>query len=91
MQSTLHPILRTKRHIIAKVIKTKFVVGTVGDVAVVSDLSFGAVGAEVVDTADAELEEFYQRADLLGIPAGEAIVDRADVDALAAESVEVSG
>ncbi len=86
----LDAIVDAELHVVAQVIEAEFVVGAVGDVGVVGVLAFLVVQI-VDDDADAKAEEFVEAAHPFGVAAGEVVVDGDDVDALAAEGVEVAG
>ena len=75
-------------HVVAQVVEAVFVVGAVGDVGSVG-LGALVVVEAVDDHADAEAEEAVDLAHPLGVAAGEVVVDRHDVHALAGERVEI--
>ena len=79
-----------KLHVVAQVVEAELVVGAVGDVGGVGFAALFVV--EVVhDDADAESEEVVELAHPLGVALGEVVVDGNDVDAAAAERVEIDG
>ena len=77
-------------HVVAQVVEAELVVRPVRDVGRVGHLALAVVHA-VLDDADREAEEPVEPAHPLGVPLGEVVVDRHDVNAVAGESVEVRG
>ena len=75
-------------HIVAQVIEPELVVGTVGDVRIVSvaPLLVGKIGD---DHADSQPEEAVDLAHPAGVAAGEVVIHGDDVDALPLERIEV--
>ncbi|MGY2930905.1 hypothetical protein ACVWZ6_000507 [Bradyrhizobium sp. GM6.1] len=84
LDHVLEPVL----HVVAQIVEAVFVVGAVGDVAGIGRLALGIVEA-VHDHAGGQAEEAVDLAHPGGVAAGEVVVDRDDVDALAGERVEV--
>ena len=84
----LHVVREVELHVVAQVVEAELVVGAVGDVARVGDLAFLVVQV-VLDDADRHAEEAVDAAHPLRVAAGQVVVDRDDVDALALERVEV--
>ena len=77
-------------HVVAQVVEAQLVVGAVGDVAVVGDLAL--LVAEIMhDDADGEAEELVDPAHPFGVAAGEVVVHRHDMHALAGQRVEIDG
>ena len=84
----LHAILDAELHVVAEVVEAELVVRPVSDVGVVGFLALFVV--EVVDDdADLEAEELIEPPHPLRVAAGQVVVDRDHVDALAFESVQV--
>ena len=77
-------------HVVAQVVKAKFVVGAVGDVAAVRRLFF-VLRHPGDDDAGAEAEEAVEFAQLFAVAAGKVVVDGDDVHAFAGQGVEVHG
>ena len=77
-------------HVVAQVVEPELVVGAVGDVATVGDLSFLIVQV-VLDDADRHAEETVDFAHPLGVAPRQIVVDGDDVDAFAFEGIEVRG
>ncbi len=75
-------------HVVAQVVEAELVVGPVGDVGGVGGLALG-VDEVVLDDADREAEEAVDAPHPLGVAAGQVVVDRDDVDALAGQRVQV--
>ena len=80
----LHPVL----HVVAQIVEAEFVVGAVGDVAVVGLLALLVVEA-VHDDAGGQAEEAVDLAHPFGVALGEVVVDGHDVHAAAGNGVEV--
>ena len=75
-------------HVVAQVVEAELVVRAVGDVAGVGRLPL--VGRHVaLDRADREPQRHVERAHPLHVAAGQVVVDRDDVDALALQGVQV--
>ena len=86
--TALHVVREVELHVVAQVVEPELVVRAVGDVAAVGDLAFLVVQV-VLDDADRHPEEAVDAAHPLRVAAGQVVVDRDDVDALALERVEV--
>ena len=76
-------------HIVAKVVEAVFVVGAVGDVGLVGLAALVVVEA-VDDDADGQAEEIVDLAHPFGVAAGQVVVDGDDMNALAAQGVEIN-
>ena len=77
-------------HVVAQVVEAEFVVGAVGDVAVVGDLPLLIVEI-VLDDADRQAEEAVDAAHPFRVAAGQVVVHGDDVNAFAVERVEIGG
>ena len=86
--TALHVVREVELHVVAQVVEAELVVGAVGDVARVGDLAFLVVEV-VLDHADRHPEEAVDTAHPLRVAAGEVVVDRDNVDALALERVQI--
>ena len=75
-------------HVVAQIVEAVLVVGAVGDVARIGCSALRVVEA-VHDDADREAEETVDLAHPFGVAAGEVVVDRDDVHALAGKRVEI--
>ena len=84
----LHELLRAHGHVVAQVVKAKFVVRAERHVALVRLTTRLAVGLVLVDAVDGQAVEFVERAHPLGVATREVVVDRHHVDATACEGVE---
>ena len=84
----LHVVRELELHVVAKVVESEFVVGAVGDVRRVGHLAFRVVQV-VLDHADRHAQKAVDPPHPLGVAAGQVVVDRDDVHALAFESVEI--
>ena len=86
LDHVLEPVL----HVVAQIVEAEFVVGAVGDVAVIGRLALLVVEA-VHDHADGQAEELVDLAHPFGVALGEIVVDGDDMDARAGERVEIDG
>ena len=86
--ASLHVLREVELHVVAEVVEAELVVRAVGDVAGVGDLPFLVVQV-VLDDADRHPEEAVDAAHPFGVAAGEVVVDRDDVNALAFERVQI--
>ena len=81
-------VLEPELHVVAQIVEAELVVGAVGDVAEIGLLALHVV--EVVDdAADRQAEKLVDLAHPFGVAAGQVIVDRDDVHALAGQRVEI--
>ena len=87
----LHLVGQRGGHVVAQVVEAELVVGAVGDVGRRSwrRFSAGLLLEAGDDQADVEPEPVVDPAHPLGVEAGQVVVDRDEVHALAAEPVEV--
>ena len=88
--AALNHLVQLVFHVVAEVVEAEFVVGAVGDVGGIGLRPLGVVEA-VDDHADRQAEEIVDPAHVLGIAAGEIIVDGDDMDAVAGQRVEIAG
>ncbi len=86
--AALDHVLQPVFHVVAQIVEAEFVVGAVGDVAVIGLLALPVV-EPVDDDADAEAEELVDLAHPFGVAAGEVIVDGDDMHAAPGQRVEV--
>ena len=85
---TLHSVFQSKREVVAEVIETEFVVGTVSDIATVGGaLLFGAL--RVANDTDRQTEKTIDRPHPLGVTLREIFVDGDDVYALSGQRIQV--
>ena len=90
VMAALHHRREVELHVVAQVVEAEFVVGAVGDVAVVGDLALLIVEV-VLNDADRHAEEAVDAAHPFRVAAREVIVHGDDVNALAVERVEIRG
>ena len=90
VQLSLALILLDRLHVVAEVVEAELVVGAVGDVAAVDLLPLGRLHLRL-DRPHGHAQATEERAHPLGVAAGQVVVDRDDVDALAFERVEIGG
>ncbi len=86
--AALHHVLQPVLHVVAQIVEAVLVVGAVSDVAGIGGLALLVVEA-VHDHADRHAEETVDLPHPLGVAAGEVVVDRDHMHALAGERVEV--
>ncbi len=86
--AALNQFFGAQRHVVAQVVEAELVVGSVGDVGGVGDPPLGRRHLRQ-DDADVEAEEAVHPAHPLGVTAGQVVVDRHDVDAVARQRVQV--
>ena len=79
-----------RTHVVAQVVETELVVRAVGDVAGVGLLPLLHLHVRL-DRADGQAQPHVQRRHPLHVAAGQVVVDRHDVDALAFQRVEIGG
>jgi hypothetical protein len=84
----LHHLRALVLHVVAQVVEAEFVVGRVGDVAVIGGLALFVIDS-VHDHADGQAEEIVQLAHPLGVALGQIVVDGHDMDAAAGERVQI--
>ena len=89
VQLSLHTVGRLVHHVVAQIVKPVLVVGAVGDVGVVGRLLFFPRHVGQID-ADAQSQEVVQLAHPAGIAAGQVIIDRHHMHALASQRIEVN-
>ena len=88
--AVLDLLLQRRGHVVAQVVEAELGVRAVRDVGRVGGALL-LVGLHVLQDADGEAERVVERAHPLRVAAGEVVVDRDDVDALAGERVEGDG
>ena len=87
----LHHMVEVAGHVVAQVVEAELGVGAVGDVAVVGVLLVLPLRDLGRHPAHREAEELVDLAHPGGVAAGQVVVDRDDVDAIALEGVQVHG
>ena len=86
--ASLDAVLQRVGHVVAQVVEAELVVGAIGDVGGVGDAPL--VGSHLrEDHADVQPQEAVHPAHPLAVAFGQVVVDGDDVDALAADAVEV--
>ena len=76
-------------HVVAQIVEAELVVRAVGDVAGIGLLPLGRVHV-ALDRADRQAQPHVERAHPFHVAAGQVVVHRDDVDALAFQGVEIS-
>ena len=84
----LNQLVQRVRHVVAQVVEAVFVVGSVGDVGAVGGATLVG-GQPGQDHPDVQTEESVHATHPLAVTFGQVIVDRDDVDTLAAQRIEV--
>ena len=87
----LHQLADVAGHVVTQVVETEFIVGTVGDVSVVSAATVVGVGLVLVDAIHGEAEEFVEQTHPLGVTFGQVVVDGDHVDAFSRQCVQIDG
>ncbi len=85
----MNDVFNVGGHVVAEVVETEFVVGSVGDVAGVGGLFVGWALA-VRDDSDSEAHKFKKSAHPFGITSSEVIIDRYYEYSFASKGIEVS-
>ncbi len=88
VQAPLHPLLGCEHHVVAQVVEAELVVGAVGDVGAVGGL-FLLAGLLGQDDAHRHAHEAVNLAHPFRVPAGQVVVHRHHVHALAGQGVQV--
>ena len=89
VQFALNTFFRAKRHVVAQVVKTVFVVSTVGDIGGVSGAFCRCSHTRQVD-AHRQAEEFEQWTVVFGVTLGQVVVHGNNVHAFAAQRIQIS-
>ena len=90
VELSLALIFLGRLHVVAEVVEAELVVGAIGDVAAVDLLPLGRFHLRL-DRPHGHSQTPEERAHPLGVAAGQVVVDRDDVHALAFERVEIGG
>ncbi len=75
----LHHLFFEAHHVVSKIIKAKFIIGPVRDVASVGLLALGRIHV-VLNHADGQPQEFINRPHPFPVAPGQIIIHRHDVD-----------
>ena len=86
----LHQLVGVELHVVAQVVKAKFIVGAVGDILGVFDFALLVIKT-MHDNACAQAKEFIQLAHPGRVTLGEVVVDRDHMHALARQGIEHHG
>ena len=87
-QLALHPFCRGIDHVVAQVVKTELVVGSVGDIGRIGSLFHVMLHLRQID-ADRQPEEAVQTPHPLSIATGQIIVDGDDMHAVSGQRVQI--
>ena len=88
--AALHHVVLVGHHIVAQVVEAELIVGSVGNVGVVSPTAGIAIHA-LYDQADRQAQPAVKLAHPLAVALGEVVIDGNDVDALAGQCIQVGG
>ena len=88
---TLYQVAGFDGHVVAQVVETEFVVGTEGDVAVVSAAAFVGVGLVLVDAIHGQAVELVDGPHPFGVAPGEVVVHGHHMDAFACQGIQEHG
>ena len=88
--AALHHVVLVGHHVVAQVVKTKLVVGAVGDIGIVSTAA-GIAVQPLHDEAHGQAQPAVKLAHPLAVALGQVIVDGNDMHTLAGQSVQVGG
>ena len=88
VQFSLALVLPDRLHVVAQIVEAELVVGSVSDVAGIHRLPIRRLHLRL-DGAHGHAQAAEERAHPLGVAAGEVIIDRDDVHALAVQRVEI--
>ena len=89
MQPALHHFLFVDDHVVTQIVKTELIIGTIGDIAVIS-LTARIVIHIIQDAADGQTQEAVHLAHPLRVTAGQIVIDGHDMYALALQRVQLS-
>ena len=90
MMAPLHQVALADHHVVPQVVEAQLVIGAVGDIAGIGRPALLAVQI-MHDQAHAQAQEPVHLAHPLAVAAGEVIVHRHDVHALAPQGVQIGG
>jgi hypothetical protein len=90
MEIPLDVLFQGEFHVVPEIVESEFVIGAVSDIRPISPAALVVVQA-VDNSVHRESQKAVNAAHPLGIPAGQVVVDRDDVHALASQGVEVGG
>jgi hypothetical protein len=90
VEVALDHLVEPELHVVAQIVEAELVVGAVGDVAGIGLAPLGIVEPRH-DAADGHAQELIDLPHPFGVAAGQIVIDRDDMDAVALERVEVDG
>ena len=85
--ASLHELLGIELHVVAQIVKTKFVIGSVGDIGVIGFLAL-FIGQTGNNHATGQAKEVIQLSHPSRVTLGQIVVDRNDMHALAFKGIE---
>ena len=88
--TALHQLLGVDGHVVAQIVETKFVVGTVGDIGIIGSLLLGTHYAMDYQTYG-QTQETIDLAHPLAVALGQIVVYGNDMNTASGQSVQVSG
>ena len=91
VMGTLHEVLWRNGHVVAQIVETELVVGTEGDITLISTATGLGVGLVLVNAVNAESVEHIERSHPLRVTFGQIVVHGNDVNTVTCQSVEEDG
>ncbi len=79
MMQPLHLLFRRAHHVVAQVIETKFIVGAVGDIGLVSSSALLRVRLVLINAINPHFVELQQRAHPFGVTYCQVVIYRYNV------------
>ncbi len=88
IEVSLNEAFLVELHVVSQIVETELVVGSIGDIQVIGGLAFVIVQT-MKDAADRQPEEMIDRSHPFGVPPGQIVVDRNDMNAFAGQGVQI--
>ena len=85
----LHLLVQRAHHVVAQVVETEFVVGSIGDIATIGANAFVGMRFVFIDTVDGQEQELEDGADPFAVAPGQVVVHRHHMHALPREAVQI--
>ena len=90
LMGALNAMRQIELHVVAQIVETELVVGSIRDIGTVGFPPFIVVQA-VLDNPNGESQKFVQASHPLGVAPGQIIVDRYDVNPFAFQGIQICG
>ena len=91
VMGALHKVGWRNRHIVTQIVETELIVGTKGNISLISLTTRFGVGLVLVDTVDTQTMEHIERTHPLRVTLGQIVVYRDDVNTITSEGIEKHG